>query len=219
MSYLRSIMTKPIPTMTSGINYCLSTLVVFTVRFALCYGFHARFVPSWSTAERTRLLLEAAHLAPTNVEMQQKHAELLSRAADLQSVMKEYATLRAHLSKASHTGLGPNLPRWNFGAVVGQTMKPELYYKSYTDPEVQEVVEPAVGATWLTLLNWATMWIFKRGGHTTLVVALLWRTLFMAPFILALALAMRSANEAEQACPTFAPDKGDESWQVVQKDG
>ncbi|KAK5684072.1 hypothetical protein LTS10_003936 [Elasticomyces elasticus] len=98
-------------------------------------------------------------------------------------------------------------------------MKPGLYDKSFTDPELQGAVEPIVFAAWLTVLNWATMWIIKRGGHTTLVVALLWRTLFMAPFILALALAMRSADQAEQARLTLVPETGEDSWEVVRKDG
>ncbi|KAK4899943.1 hypothetical protein LTR27_002704 [Elasticomyces elasticus] len=205
--------------MTSGINYCLSTLVLFAVWLVLCYGYRICRDPSWSTAERERLLREAPHLEPTNLEMQQKHAELLSRAADLQGVVKDYGALRARLSKQSCEGLGPNMPTWDFGAVLEQAMKSQTREPSPSDPEVQQMVEPTVAAFTLTLVVWATMWMIRRGGHTTLVVALLWRTVCLAPLILAIMLAVRSVDEAEQARPTFMPDMGDDSWEVVQKDG
>ncbi|KAK5745928.1 hypothetical protein LTR17_001057 [Elasticomyces elasticus] len=201
--------------MTSGINYWLSTLFLFAVWLVLCYGYCICFDPSWSTAEREHLLREAPHLEPTNLEMQQKHAEVLSRAADLQGVVKDYG---ARLSKESCEGLGPNMPAWDFGAVLEQAMKPQAREPSPSDPEVQQIVELAAAAFTITLLVWASMWVVKRGGDSTLVVALLWRTVHLAPFILAIML-VGSADEAEQARSAFVPDTSDDSWEVVQKDG
>ncbi|KAK5696473.1 hypothetical protein LTR97_007775 [Elasticomyces elasticus] len=186
--------------MTSTFNYCLATLVLFTVWLVLCYSFCICFDPSWSTAERERLLREAPHLEPTNLEMQQKHTELLSRAADLQIVMKDYGALRAHLSKESREGLGPDLPTWDFGAALEQAMKPQTRKLSPpSDLEVEQMVELTATAFTLTLFVWATMCMIRRGGDTTLVVALLWRIIFVAPFMRAIMLTMHSVAEAKRA--------------------
>ncbi|KAK5720662.1 hypothetical protein LTR15_006622 [Elasticomyces elasticus] len=211
------------PMMTSDIDYCLSTLVVFAVWSAFCYLYSTWYIHVWTAAERASRLREAPYLAPTNVEMQQKRAEVLDRAADLHSVMTEYGTLRSRLSKESREGLGPDLPHWDHVAAVQQAMKPEQYAQSLEEIKKQEQFEeqsaPFAFAFLLALLNWAAMWMIKRRGCTELVVALLWRTLFMMLFILAVIIGVCAIVQAEQAQPTLVSDMSDDSWEIVQKGG
>ncbi|KAK5746252.1 hypothetical protein LTR17_000987 [Elasticomyces elasticus] len=199
--------------MTTDIDYCLSTLVVFASTW---------YTNVWSAAERASRLREAPQLAPINLEMQQKRAEVLGCAADLHSVMTEYDTLRSRLSKESREGLGPNLPHWDHAAAVQQAVKPELYAQSLEEIKKQEKFEeqsaPFAFAAMLTLLNWAAMWMIKRTGCIELVVALLWRTLFTMLFVLAVIIGVCSIVQAEQARSSLVPDMGDDSWEVVQKE-